>query len=152
MTLKQGCGSGSCSSSNWCESATTGLQTMQGFIFEPPSLHCEHPRLSKAPFWASKSSWILTSVRIRIQLLPLMRIRIQIQKLMRIRIRNPDLRITWLSKNYLTSHHKNYTALIRITDLTQMRNYLVLLWRPCRHLLTYPWSQGSSGWDSRHTR
>ncbi len=40
-----------CSSSKWCEPATTGLQTdPTGFHFEPPHLHCErsiqgHPRL-----------------------------------------------------------------------------------------------------------
>ncbi len=57
------CGSGSCSYTKWCESANTGLTTLQDSIL---SLHD-----SILSLW---SSWILTSMRIRIQLLFLMRI------------------------------------------------------------------------------
>ncbi len=66
----------------WHESATTGLQTLQGSIL---SLH------GSMSFY---NSWTLTSMRIRIQLFSLMRsrIRISFQNLMRTWIRNPDRR------------------------------------------------------------
>jgi hypothetical protein len=46
------CGSGSCSSSEWFESAITGLQILHGFIQSlAPRLHCERLLPSMAPFW-----------------------------------------------------------------------------------------------------
>ncbi len=51
------CGSGSCSSSKWCESATTGLHSKYPpkLRFEPPCFHYVRPMPSQAPFWASKA-------------------------------------------------------------------------------------------------
>ncbi len=62
--------SGSCCSSKWCQPATTVLQASTA-PFEPPRLHCERSRPSKAPFWASTAldfwPWFgLMWIRIRI--------------------------------------------------------------------------------------
>ncbi len=55
---------------------------------EPPRLHCERPRPFIAPFWffSLNSTWILTLMRIQVQLFALMWIRIPIwlPKIMRI--------------------------------------------------------------------
>jgi hypothetical protein len=64
------CGSGSCSSSKWCESATIGLQ------FERPGPPRLHFRASKVPDfdWGSGSSFSLLMVRILIELSKVIRI------------------------------------------------------------------------------
>ncbi len=41
---------------SWCESATTGLQVFQDFIFKPSRLPCELLQHYKASFWASTAS------------------------------------------------------------------------------------------------
>ncbi len=63
ITLMRRIRSGSCSSLKWCESATTGLQTLH---FEQLRLHCERPRPSMAPFLSFHRSWMFTLIRIRI--------------------------------------------------------------------------------------
>ncbi len=72
----------------WWESATTGLQALQGFILRLQASIVSirgPPRLCFEPL----SFWIVTFMRIRIQFFTPLRIRIHLLKIMRIRIRNP---------------------------------------------------------------
>ncbi len=67
--------------SKWCWTATTGLQTLRGSIFEPSRLHWECPRRCKAPFWVSTASEkFVNEDPYGIQLSTVMRIRISFPK------------------------------------------------------------------------
>ncbi len=109
-------GARSCSSSKWCKSGTTDLQTLQ---FETPSRNCERPLPSVAPEF-------FTLTRIRILLLTLIRIRIRIRLFILMRIRKTH-RIKVFKNStflYLTSSFIH----VRYVNQTNLRNSHTLVW------------------------